>query len=129
MARRIRVRISDKWYEVEVGDISANPIRVQVDGEAVEVNVEGLAEAISSAHASSQLPAGRTVQVRSPMPGVIVSVGVEPGQSVAEGDALCVLEAIKLQQAIRAPAAGTVQAVHIAPGQSVTAGHALVDLG
>ena len=124
MAKRIRVKIGDRWHEVEVGDISANPIHVLVDGETVEVNVEGLPAATSS-----QLPAGRAVQVRSPMPGVIVSVGVEPGQRVAEGDALCILEAIKLQQAIRAPAAGTVQAVHIAPGQSVTAGHALVDLG
>ena len=129
MAKLIRVKIGDKWHEVEVGDISTNPIRVLVDGEAVEVNVEGLAEAILPAATSSQLPAGRTVQVRSPMPGVIVSVGVKPGQRIAEGDALCILEAIKLQQAIRAPAAGTVQAVHIEPGQSVTAGHALVDLG
>ena len=129
MVKRIRVRIGDKWYEVEVGDISTNPIRTRVDGETVEVNVEGLTEAILPAHTPSQLPTGRTVQVRSPMPGVIVSVGVKPGQSVAEGDALCVLEAIKLQQAIRAPASGTVQAVHIAPGQSVTAGHVLVDLG
>lgn len=129
MVKRIRVRIGDKWYEVEVGDVSANPIQTRVDGEMVEVNVEGLTEAILPAATPSQLPAGRTIQVKSPMPGVIVSVGVEPGQSVAEGDALCVLEAIKLQQAIRAPAAGIVQVVHIAPGQSVTAGHALVDLG
>ncbi len=129
MAKRIRVKIGDRWREVEVGDISANPIHVQVDGETVEVNVDGLAEAILPAHTPSQLPTGRTVQVRSPMPGVIVSVEVKPGQRVAEGDALCILEAIKLQQVIRAPAAGTVQAVHIAPGQSVTAGHALVDLG
>ncbi len=129
MAKRIRVRIGDRWYEVEVGDISANPIHVQVDGETVEVNVDGLAEAILPANTPSQLPMGRTVQVRSPMPGVIVSVEVKPGQRVAEGEALCILEAIKLQQAIRAPAASTVQAVHIAPGQSVTAGHALVDLG
>ena len=129
MVKRIRVRIGDRWYEVEVGDVSANPIQTRVDGEMVEVNVEGLTEAILPAATPSQLPAGRTIQVRSPMPGVIVSVGVKPGQSVAEGDALCVLEAIKLQQAIRAPAAGIVQVVHIAPGQSVTAGHALVDLG
>ena len=129
MAKRIRVKIGDKWHEVEVGDISTNPIHVLVDGETVEVNVEGLSEAILPAATSSQLPAGKTMQVRSPMPGVIVSVGVKPGQRVAEGDALCILEAIKLQQAIRAPAAGTIQAVHIAPGQSVTAGHALVDLG
>lgn len=129
MVKRIRVRIGDRWYEVEVGDVSANPIQTRVDGEMVEVNVEGLTETILPAATPSQLPAGRTIQVKSPMPGVIVSVGVKPGQSVAEGDALCVLEAIKLQQAIRAPAAGIVQVVHIAPGQSVTAGHALVDLG
>ena len=129
MAKRIRVKIGDRWHEVEVGDISANPIHVLVDGETVEVNVEGLVEAILPADIPSQLPVGRTMQVRSPMPGVIVSVGVKPGERVAEGDSLCILEAIKLQQAIRAPAAGTVQAVHIEPGQSVTAGHALVDLG
>ena len=86
MAQRIRVKIGDRWYEVEVGDISANPIQTRVDGEAVEVNVEGLTEAILPAHTPSQVPTGRTVQVRSPMPGVIVSVGVKPGQSVAEGD-------------------------------------------
>ena len=64
--------------------------------------------------------------VESPAPGKILRIHAEAGKRVAEGDRLCVLEALKMELPIVAPVAGTVKTLNIAPGQDVEAGDALV---
>ncbi|HBP16728.1 MAG TPA: hypothetical protein DEA08_02905 [Planctomycetes bacterium] len=61
------------------------------------------------------------------MPGVIVEVRVEPGQEVAKGDILLILEAMKMQNEIRAADAGVVSAVHVAAHDTVGGGDKLVE--
>ena len=63
--------------------------------------------------------------VEAPAPGKVLRVYAEAGKPVAEGDRLCVLEALKVELPIVAPAAGTVKALHVAPGQTVEAGDPL----
>jgi propionyl-CoA carboxylase alpha chain len=58
----------------------------------------------------------------APMPGLVKQVLVEVGAPVAKGDALLVLEAMKMEQVIRAPRAGRVAALSVRPGQPVEAG-------
>ena len=65
---------------------------------------------------------------RSPMPGVIVEVRVEPGQEVAKGDILLILEAMKMQNEITAEVAGVVQKIHVTEGQAVSGGTTLVTI-
>ena len=64
----------------------------------------------------------------APMPGRIVSVLVEPGQSVREGQAVLVLEAMKMEHTLTAPAHGTVEEVRFAPGDLVDEATELVVL-
>lgn len=64
--------------------------------------------------------------VEAPAPGKILRIHAEAGKRVAEGDRLCVLEALKMELPIVAPVAGTVKTLNIAPGQEVEAGDALV---
>ena len=64
----------------------------------------------------------------APMPGRIVSVLVEPGESVREGQAVLVLEAMKMEHTLVAPAAGTVEEVRFAPGDLVDEATELVVL-
>ena len=134
MARRMRVQVGEQWYVVEMDDIQTNPVRVLVDGEPLEIEVEGLPKGETpdlptAASSSVDAPAGQMTQVQSPMAGVIVSVAVKVGDRVSAGDQVCVLEAIKLQQSIRAPVAGVVRAIKAEPGQSVSTGDVLVELG
>lgn len=81
------------------------------------------AMAASAAAAVHGAAAGDIV---APMQGTILKVLVEVGQEVARGDALVVVEAMKMESAITAPAAGVVTAVHVAPGDTAGAGAVLV---
>lgn len=67
--------------------------------------------------------------IDAPMPGKIVKVLVEEGQSIKAGDVLLVLEAMKMQNEITADADGTVKAVNVEAGQNVKVKESLVILG
>jgi propionyl-CoA carboxylase alpha chain len=65
--------------------------------------------------------------IMSPMPGLVVSVSVAVGQEVKTGEAVCIVEAMKMQNIIRAEADGVVKAVNAAAGASVAADEVLVE--
>jgi propionyl-CoA carboxylase alpha chain len=64
--------------------------------------------------------------VRSPMPGLIISVGVGEGQDVKAGQELCVLEAMKMENVLRAERDGTIAEVTIKPRDTVAADQVLL---
>jgi 3-methylcrotonyl-CoA carboxylase alpha subunit len=64
----------------------------------------------------------------TPLPGVVVSVAVRPGDQVESGAVLMVIEAMKMEHTITAPYAGRVAAVHFAPGERAPEGSALLEL-
>ena len=66
--------------------------------------------------------------VTAPMPGNILKVAVSDGQSVKEGELICVLEAMKMENEIYAPSAGTIARLHIAKGSTVDTGATMVVL-
>ena len=65
----------------------------------------------------------------APMPGTILKVNVTAGQAVKEGDVLCILEAMKMENEIMAPKSGTVTQVVVSKGSKVDTGAALVVIG
>ncbi|TVS09232.1 MAG: biotin/lipoyl-binding protein [Gammaproteobacteria bacterium] len=81
-----------------------------------------LADALAAALDRDEAVAGSLL---APMPGQVVSLMVAEGESVAEGDVLLVLEAMKMEHSIRAPQAGVVSAVNFAVGDRVEEGAVL----
>ena len=67
-------------------------------------------------------------ELSAPMPATVVKVLVEPGASVAKGDTLLTLEAMKMELPIRANTDGVVKAIHCRAGELVQPGVHLVDL-
>jgi biotin carboxyl carrier protein len=67
-------------------------------------------------------------ECRAPLPGAVTKVLVATGNTVAEGDGLVVLEAMKMEHTLRANGAGTVAQVHCAPGQQVDVHDLLVSV-
>lgn len=107
---------------------------VNVNGTAYEVTVEevvgGAAPApVAAAPAPVAAPAGAGEQVKSPMPGNILSVNVNVGDTVAEGQVLMILEAMKMENEIMAPKAGKVTSVNVQKGATVESGTLLCVVG
>ncbi|WP_230971139.1 pyruvate carboxylase [Nitrogeniibacter aestuarii] len=71
---------------------------------------------------------GDPKQVGAPMPGMIATVSIKPGQKVKKGDALLSLEAMKMETLLTAPEDGTIAAIHVKPGETVQAKELLVEL-
>ena len=150
---RIRVKIDNELYEVEVGDLSARPILATVDGETFEVYPEEstsrpvetstlvpqpmhetelppVASTVPAADCEPQSQSGHAAPGRSvvaPIPGVILSIAVKPGDTVQHGHELCVLEAMKMKNSIRATRAGKIATIHISSGDTVSHGQPLMD--
>ncbi len=66
--------------------------------------------------------------IKAPIPGLVVKIAVQPGQEVAEGDTLVILEAMKMENELRAPRAGVVHEVKLSPGAQVQLGQTLLTL-
>lgn len=65
----------------------------------------------------------------SPMPGRVLKVLVAEGDEVQAGAALCVVEAMKMENELTAQRGGVVKKVHVVPGQNVESGAKLIEVG
>jgi acetyl/propionyl-CoA carboxylase alpha subunit len=65
---------------------------------------------------------GGTIELKSPIPGLIKAVRAETGAAIEAGETLAILEAMKMENEIRAPHAGTIERVCAVQGQNVAAG-------
>jgi pyruvate carboxylase subunit B len=100
---------------------------LEIGGDRWEVEViDERTRHIRSLTAGTERKRGPVI-LRAPMPGLVVRVLVEPGQEVAAGAGLVVLEAMKMENELKAPAAATVGAIRAQAGQAVEKGQVLVE--
>ena len=78
--------------------------------------------------ARQSLSVGDGRRITSVLAGRVLSIRVSVGDSVAAGDELCVLEAMKMEHSVKFTTAGTVKAVYMEPGQTVAPGDLLAEL-
>ena len=113
---------------------AAREVEVEVDGRLFRVRVFGEGDAAGGRGAPRR--GGRTTRrtaaaeggISAPMQGTIVKVLVEEGQDVAADEAVCLLEAMKMESEVRAQRAGRVARVLVEAGQTVRPGEPLVVL-
>ncbi|HID64677.1 MAG TPA: biotin/lipoyl-binding protein [Anaerolineae bacterium] len=155
MSKQFTLTVEGTTYEVEVeGEtvmVNGRPFTVTLDGNRAEVNgtsyevelqgdqatVNGIAYALQIREEGERPGKGappRVVRaaaeeagaVTAIMPGKIIRVLVKEGDQVQEGDVLCVLEAMKMENELRAGKSGVVKEVTIEPGSDVEMGEVLM---
>jgi len=151
--KKLRFSIGGQSYNVEIEDPTASMLVMMINGKGYTVCREDLesAEAADTAplpvanartevedsgprsakapRASSDqaVPTGSEA-VRAPIPGKVLALAVDVGDRVRYSDALCTLEAMKMESVIRAPVNGSVQQIRVKPGDNVQHGDVLVVL-
>ena len=118
--KKYNVNVNGTMYEVTVEEV--------VGGAAPVAAAPAPVAAPVAAPAPAAAPAGGE-SVTSPMPGNILSVNVNVGDTVAEGQVLMILEAMKMENEIMAPKAGTVTSVAVQKGATVESGTLLCVIG
>ncbi|HEV2084196.1 MAG TPA: biotin/lipoyl-containing protein [Gemmatimonadales bacterium] len=144
-----RVTVDGRAHSATLGVISGTPLRqLLIDGRPLTLSVEAIGrgrwaltpkgerwemEVLDerTRHIRSLAGAGDQRRapgvLKAPMPGLVVRVQVQPGEQVAAGDPLVVLEAMKMENELKAGAPGVVKAVRVAPGEAVEKGQVLVE--
>ncbi|XUO83318.1 sodium-extruding oxaloacetate decarboxylase subunit alpha [Halomonas sp. KM007] len=113
------VKLNGKAYVVEVSP----------GGDIGEIKEQAAASGGASAGAGAAESAGGSGEsIDAPLAGNIFKVNVRPGDQVAEGDVVIILEAMKMETEVRASSAGTVSKVNVSEGDSVAVGDALIEL-
>ncbi len=136
------VKIADVTYEVEIEDLNRRPILARIGDETFEVTPEN--GRVAAAPSDSPRPAAGSQtaatpkggapsgpasgnSIVAPLPGTVTEVNVKAGDIVQPGQQVCVIDAMKMKNAIRATRGGTVAKVAVTVGQSVTHRQALVE--
>ncbi|HLK42077.1 MAG TPA: carboxyl transferase domain-containing protein, partial [Thermoleophilia bacterium] len=149
VGHRVQLRYRGRTYTLEVFRTGPCDYRIAVDGNVVDAAVErqgpyerrircagAVRRVVCTTQGSSLLidvgaSSHRVYRedgglVRAEFPAYVAAVRVAPGQTVAEGDPLLVLESMKMEATLAAPFAGRVTGVEVAAGSQVTAGAPLV---
>ncbi|NMA91689.1 MAG: biotin/lipoyl-binding protein [Firmicutes bacterium] len=134
--RKFKVTVEGQTYDVSVEEISEQGTattpavagRTQAAPAAVEKTVKSAPVTAPPAQPVEEAApvGGDGTAVPAPMPGSVIEVTVKPGDQVAEGDVLLILEAMKMENEITSPVGGTVTKVTVTGGDSVNTGDALV---
>ena len=134
--------INDKEFNVAINSYTGSYAEVTVNGILYQVKIEdaspaeqpdavaasAVAPAVKAQPSPAPVPSGDAKQVTSPLPGVIIGIKVKVGDVVKEGQALAVLEAMKMENEIQAEFGGTVVSVDVAEGDSVLEGAPIVTI-
>ena len=122
------VRMGQRNLRVELvnGPDAQGNVLVRVNGVERQLQVLDRQKLLLDSLGMNSAESGVEMEVFAPMPGKVLSIEVSNNETVEEGQALLVLEAMKMENVIRAPRAGVIASVDASAGQAVEKGAALV---
>ena len=124
-------RISDNIYHV-IRDHRSYEVEVLEDG---KMRVNGTIyttetvdrfDALLKQLGMDKGSAGKVAEVKAPMPGLVLKIIAQAGTSVSKGDALLVLEAMKMENVIKSPTDGTIASIEVQQGKTVEKNQVMV---
>ncbi len=142
--KEYKYKINGNLYKVAIGDIEGNIAHVEVNGTHYKVEMEEAPKPKPTVikpvvRQASTTPAAPTTQVakpavassgksgvKSPLPGVILDIKVNVGDTVKKGQVVVILEAMKMENNINADRDGKITAINVNKGDSVLEGTDLV---
>ena len=108
-------------------DLKEKTFLIKVNGRRIQVKAQDRFDLLLSKLGITGLANKKINQLKSPMPGLILEIMVEPGQHVKAGDPIVILEAMKMENVIKAPADVTIKNVKATKGKPVEKNELLIE--
>ncbi len=108
-------------YNLEVLEVKAEEksFLIKVDGIKYSFNAKDKYDELLHSLGMDNLASAKVSDLKAPMPGLVLEVSVDAGQTVAKGDALLILEAMKMENVIKSPTDGVIKSVSVNKGETV----------
>lgn len=132
------VRVTDRTFHIlrnnqsftaEVLELNAaeKTVSLKINGHIYTVKGKDRFDLLLEQMGMSNAVTTKVNLLKAPMPGLIVGVSVQSGDAVHKGDAVLVLEAMKMENLIKAPGDAIIKAIKVGPGDRVEKGQVLVE--
>jgi biotin carboxyl carrier protein len=120
--------INNQSVEIELSsrDYTSKNLHVIVDGIKTTVGVETPLDALLKSMGMDKMLGTKLNQVKAPMPGMVLRIIAQSGQDVKKGDALLVLEAMKMENIIKSPIDGTIKSIDVTERNAVEKNQTLI---
>ncbi len=121
---------NNKAFRAEIvnANFSKKTFTIKVNGNSYEIKLADRFDQLVNQLGLSVVNTQKVTDVKAPMPGLVLGVSVEIGQEVQKGDALLILEAMKMENVIKSVGEGIVKAIHIDQGKAVEKGQLLIEM-
>lgn len=126
----ISILYNNKSYTatVEGVDTKAKTLTLSVNGNLQTVAISEPMDQLLESMGMDLKAMQKAEPVKAPMPGMILKIMVEPGQKIAKGDGLLILEAMKMENVLKASVDATVKSVNVEVQTAVEKGAVLIEL-
>lgn len=121
---------NSKSYTVEILHVNINQKKIDltVDGKPMSIQLADQYDQLVKKMGLSAGSSQKTNEIKAPMPGLVLDIQVEEGQAVQKGDAILILEAMKMENVLKAPNDATIQSILVGKGDTVEKGQLLITL-
>jgi biotin carboxyl carrier protein len=116
------LRLNNNFYEIPLEVKNGNDSVISVGGENFEVTVRSLLQEKAASIIEQKNAASYRMEVKAPMPGMIIKLRIPLGSEVNQGDAVLILEAMKMENEVRSPFNGRLVDIYVKEGMAVDKG-------
>lgn len=119
---------NNKSYTVEViqTDRAAKSFTISVNGNKYQLQIKDKFDELLKSLGMDNLVANKVNEIKAPMPGLVLDIKVTEGQTVKKGDAILVLEAMKMENIIKSPTDGIIKKINAKKGLAVEKNQVLI---
>ena len=117
-----------KSYNIEILKVDkvAKQVDLKMNGKLNSVKLTDQFDALLKSLGMDNLAAKKVLELKAPMPGLVLSILANEGDTIAKGDSLLVLEAMKMENIIKSPTEGVIKKIHAIKGNAVEKNQLLI---
>ena len=125
---RLHIIRNNKTYTADLlkADYESKTFTLKVNGSKYEISVKDRMDELLKEMGMEEMAQQKVTEIKAPMPGLVLDILVEPGQTISKGEPVLILEAMKMENIIKSPAEGTIRSVGIEKGKAVEKNEILV---
>ncbi len=127
-ARGIEFVLDQKYHKVKYLESGTSKMNLIVDGVPMTLNLHANLDEIVYKNVGGGGPAGTELALKSQIPGKVISIALQEGASVKKGEAVCVLESMKMQVTVKAHKDGNIKSIKIKEGGTVAKNDVIAEI-